>query len=266
MSRPRRTRRRATASSGGVRRLGTVTRRPTARASHEPPRSDGLARTSASAAWLPRRAWHHSAAMIAPLACAHSTTVSMPSASRTCRDGGVQAGQVLPQFLGVAFRGGAARIPQPAQVRDVEVEPALGVPAGQVRGHERVGHAVQVDHRPLGGAGAAPAEHRPVQAGVPDGSSMSSGSVTASYPSAAPCTSVMRPIARSPVPRQPGPRLAPALPRIRNVTTQFGIVISPAPAKHAARPHRWLRVCRHRGEFGPAASAGPPLARRRAGS
>ena len=39
---------------------------------------------SASMGWLPRRAWHHSAAKRAPAACADTTTVSMASADRTC--------------------------------------------------------------------------------------------------------------------------------------------------------------------------------------
>ena len=47
-------------------------------------RSAGLARISASAGRLPRRAWHQSAATSAPVACALTTTVSIPSASRTC--------------------------------------------------------------------------------------------------------------------------------------------------------------------------------------
>ena len=49
-----------------------------------PAPSSGPAMTRASMGWLPRRAWHHSAANRAPAECAETTTVSMASAARRC--------------------------------------------------------------------------------------------------------------------------------------------------------------------------------------
>ena len=164
MSSPRRTRRRSTASSGAAagaarRPAGTATSRSAA------PGWPGSARPRA---WLPRRAWHQSADISAPVACAQSTTVSIPSASWTCC--AAVSRQVKYASSSAALSRTAcaglhpAGLRQPAQVGHVEVKTAVGVPAGQLGGHERVVQAVQVDHGPLGRPGAAAAEHRPVQA------------------------------------------------------------------------------------------------------
>ena len=78
------------------------------------------------------------------------------------RGGGVQAGEAVPQVLGGLVAVGAwallgADVPQ---VGRVEVKPAIGVPADQVLGGERVAVAVHVHHRPPAGPGAAPPQHR----------------------------------------------------------------------------------------------------------
>jgi len=85
ISSPRRSLRCAPASSGEAWPAAPFSGPAAARPGHRRPApSSGPARMSASMGWLPRRAWHHSAAKRAPAACADTTTVSMASAARRC--------------------------------------------------------------------------------------------------------------------------------------------------------------------------------------